>query len=208
MAIEEGAHYIAQVLRNSSIVRGLKLSGCSIGESGLKSITDALITNSSLVSLSLYDDCSLKITEESGPVLRDMLQRNSTLEELYLHRNDQVSDTGAFFIAEGLKQNSSLRELVLRGCGIGDEGVKSLGGALVENDSLKELHLWDNDGITERGVSALTECLKTNSGLVKLLLSDRHRSAAVQEAVNVVRRRNGNPLITVCCRVPCPSCGE
>ncbi len=87
--------------------------------------------------------------------------------------------------------------LILRRCGIGDEGVKSLGDALVENDSLKELDLRYNGGITERGLSALTECLKTNSGLVELWLSDRHTSAGVQEAVNVVRRRNGNPLITV-----------
>ncbi len=196
---EEGAHYITQVLRNSSIVQRLRLGygGGSIGESGLKSIAEALNTNSSLVALKL-SDCSVKITEESGPVLRDMLQRNSTLEVLHLSGNDQVSDTGAFFIAESLKRNSSLRELNLGRCGIGDEGVKSLSDALVENDSLKRLDLDSNDGITERGLSALTECLKTNSGLVTLWLPYRHRSAGVQEAVNVARRRNKSPLITVC----------
>ncbi len=64
--------------------------------------------------------------------------------------------------------------------------MKSLGDALVENDSLKELDLWGNDidGIIERGLSALTECLKTNSGLVRLWLG-------------VVRTRNKSPLITV-----------
>ncbi len=194
---EEGANYIAQVLKHSSIVQRLELGGgCSIGESGLKFIVKALITNSSLVELVLYD-CSLKITEESGPVLRDMLQRNSTLEVLWLSYNDQVSDTGGFFIAEGLKQNSSLRVLDLRWCGIGDKGVKSLGDVLVENDSLKELYLYNNDGITKRGHSVLTECLKTNSGLVRIGLPDWHTSAGVQEAVNAVRRRNRKALITV-----------
>ncbi len=196
---EEGAHYIVQVLRNSSIVRRLKLGcgGCSIGEPGLKSIAEALITNSSLVQLLLYY-CSLKITEESGPVLRDMLQRNSTLEALSLPHNDQVSDTGAFFIAEGLKQNSSLSAFELRWCGIGDEGVKSLGDALVENVSLKRLDLCDNDDITERGFSALTECLRANSGLLELRLPGHLTFVpGVQEAVNVVRRRNKNPLIRV-----------
>ncbi len=88
-----------------------------------------------------------------------MLQRNSTLEFLELYSNPEVSDTGAFFIAQGLKQNSSLRMLKLNGCGIGDEGVKSLGEALVENDSLKQLHLQRNDSISEQGLSVLTECL-------------------------------------------------
>ncbi len=195
---EEGAHYIAQALRNSSIVRSLYLGGrgCSIGEPGLKYIAEALITNSSLVKLDL-SICSVKITEESGPILRYMLQRNITLEELILSYNDQVSDSGAFFIAEGLKQNYSLRVLNLAECGIGDEGVKSLSDAPMENDSLKKLYLHGNDGITERGLSVLTECLKANSGLVTLWLPRRHRSAGVQEAVNVVRKRNKSPLIDV-----------
>ncbi len=90
-----------------------------------------------------------------------MLQRNSTLEELDLSINKQVSDTAAFFIAEGLKQNHSIRVLNLAGCDIGDKGVKSLGDAVVENDSLKKLDLYGNEGITERGLSALTESLKT-----------------------------------------------
>ncbi len=84
--------------------------------------------------------------------------------------------------------------LDLYNCGIGDEGVKSLGEALVENDSLKELRLLDNDSISERGLSVLTECLKANRGLVELWLP---KSAGTQETVNVVRRRNGTPLITV-----------
>ncbi len=189
----EGAHYIAQVLRNSSIIRVLYL--CSIGGSGLKSIADALITNSSLVELSLRR-CFVKITEENGPVLKEMLQRNSYLEALDLYGNPVVSDTGAIFIAQGLKQNSSLRVLNVGSCRIGDEGVKSLSEALVENDSLKELELWGNR-ITQQGLSVLTECLKANRGLIKLNLSRWFRSAGTQESVNVVRRRNRTPLITV-----------
>ncbi len=195
---EEGAHYIAQVLRNSSIIRRLKLQGNSIGESGLKSIPDALITNSSLVELGLGDQ-SVEITEENGPVLREMLQRTNTLEILDLTFDSALSDTAVFFIAQGLKQNSSLRELDLYGCDIGDEGVESLGEALVENNSLKVLQLWGNTRISQRGLSVLTECLKSNKGLVKLVLPERFRSTDTQEIVNAVRRarRSKIPLITV-----------
>ncbi len=98
----------------------------------------------------------MDITEENGPVLREMLQRNSTLEDLDLSVNREMSDTGAIFITQGLKQNSSLRKLDLCSCGIDDEGVESLGEALVENDSLKVLWLKHNYGISERGLSVLS----------------------------------------------------
>ncbi len=195
---EEGAHSIPHVLRNSSIIRKLDLHDNSIGGSGLKSIADALITNSSLVQLVLVG-CSVKITDENGPVLKEMIQKNSTLESLDLSANPEVSNTGAFFISQGLKQNSSLRELDLRYCDIGDKGVKSLSEALVENDSLKEMELWGNDKISERGLLILTVCLKENRGLIKLKLPRHFRSANTQETVNAVRRRNGTPLITVTC---------
>ncbi len=194
----DGAHYIAQVLRNSSIVQKLDLWCNSIGGSGLQSIADALITNSSLVELRLRR-CSVEITEENGPVLREMLQRNGSLEILNLSLNQKVSDTGTFFIAQGLKQNSSLRVLDLLYCGISDEGVESLGEALVENHSLKKLRLGANNDISERGLSVLTECLKANRGLVELTLPGYYGyiSAETQKTVNAVRRRNGTPLITV-----------
>lgn len=63
-------------------------------------------------------EAAVNITEENGPVLTEMIQRNSTLEVLSLACNDQVSDTGAFFVVEGLKHKSFLRELYFDGCGI------------------------------------------------------------------------------------------
>ncbi len=45
------------------------------------------------------------------------------------------------------------------GSHISDEGVKSLGEALVENDSLKKLWLAGSDGVSEKGLSVLTECI-------------------------------------------------
>ncbi len=160
---KDGAHYIAQVLRNSSILWKLELSHNSIGGSGLQSIAYALITNSSLVELRLRN-YSLEITKENGPVLREMLQGNSTLEVLDLSFNPNVSDTGAFFIAQGLKQNSSLRVLGLRSCNISNEGAKSLGEALMKNHSLQELVLEYNDRISEQELAVLRMCLKERTG--------------------------------------------
>lgn len=59
---EDGAHYITQILRNSSIVQRLYLSDNTIGEAGLKYIVEALATSSSLVELHLRSS-SVKINE-------------------------------------------------------------------------------------------------------------------------------------------------
>lgn len=67
--------------------------------------------------------------------------------------------------------SSSLKKLSSTNCSIRDEGMKSLGNALAVNDSLEELSLRCGHDISERGVSVLTECLKTNRRLVRLKLS-------------------------------------
>ena len=219
----------------------------------MKCILESLLTNCSLATLDLRGWVT-SITQESGPVLCQMLQRNNTLTELDLTRNSGVSDTGAFFIAEGLKLNTSLRSLWLSECGIsaegakfisgaleintslkviglsgnelGDTGVGSLANTLKQNDSLKELYLggcgmtdrglellvvaltvnkslqvlelcW-NDSISVGGLSALTEHLKRNIGLVKLRLPQQLKSARrLLDTDNEPRRRSGLPLIKV-----------
>ena len=79
---KSGAQYIADMLQCSSVVHTLSLGnivgGNSFKEHGLKYIAEALLTNCSLVKLDLVR-CSLEITQESGPVLCQMLQRNKTL---------------------------------------------------------------------------------------------------------------------------------
>ena len=114
---DRGTRYIADVLQNISIVHTLNLGYGGVGnetipECELKCIWESLITNCSLVALQVhgktFSNNVLKVTHESGPVLCQMLQRNKTLTELRFISSIGVSDTGAFFIAEGLKLNTSL----------------------------------------------------------------------------------------------------
>ena len=175
---ERGAQHIADVLQNTSVVHTLLL-GCdgwinnTIPEYGLKYILESLLTNCRLVTLqlrgSVLPNIVLKITQESGPVLCQMLQRNKTLTELDLSWNRGVSDTGAFFIAEGLKLNTSLRTLQLRDCGISAEGAKFISGALEINTSLEVINLSYNE-LGHTGVGYLANALKQNDCLKKLHL--------------------------------------
>ena len=121
----EGALYIAEALKTTRALRELNLyyvSGNPIGCKGLQYIAEALATNTSLIELDL-SGCSLRITEENGPALTEMLQRNKTLRKLNLSRNGSISDIQLSFIIEGLKKNTTLKTLVLYGCSITDNGI-------------------------------------------------------------------------------------
>jgi Ran GTPase-activating protein (RanGAP) involved in mRNA processing and transport len=111
-----GASYIAEALRTTRALRKLDLKCNRIGDQGLQYIAEALTTNTSLIELSLRD-CRVRITEENGPALTKMLQRNKTLKELNLSYNEALSDNAASFIIEGLKNNTTLKILYLMECG-------------------------------------------------------------------------------------------
>ena len=113
----------------------------------------------------------LQITQESGPALCQMLQRNKTLTKLDLSWNRGVSDTGAFFIAEGLKLNTSLKTLRLSLCGISAVGAMLISGALRINTSLKVIDLARNE-LGDTGVGYLANALKQNDSLKELHLRD------------------------------------
>jgi hypothetical protein len=116
-----GASYLAEALRTTRALRWLKLEHNPICDEGLQYIAQALVTDTTLTELSL-SSCGLRITEESGPALTEMLQKNKTLIVLDLSCNKSISDNAASFIIESLKKNTTLKTLDLRYCGIIDEG--------------------------------------------------------------------------------------
>jgi len=107
---------IAQLLCCCSVI-SLDMSGHQVEERQLYHLSHSLVTNASLVKLTL-SYTSLEITDSSGPALTEMLKVNKTLQALDMTHNSGVTDVGAFFIAEGLKHNSGLKHIGLRYCGI------------------------------------------------------------------------------------------
>ena len=118
-----GASYIAEALRTTRALRRLDLWANQIGDEGLQYIAEALTTNTSLTELCLQN-CGLRITEENGPAVTEMLQQNKTLRLLDLSSNKAISDNAASFIIEGLKKNTTLKILNLNYCGITREGIR------------------------------------------------------------------------------------
>ena len=186
---EEGAHHIAELLSNTNVVYNLNLSGNRVGAEGLKSLCNALVTNTSLTELDL-SMCSIVVSEDNSPVLTEMLRRNNALKVLSLSWNS-VTDSACHYIATGLKDNKSLRELNLTKCGLTDREVESLSTGL--NDYIEELRLYGNEVITISGLKTLASHLIIPA---RLRLSS---SIAVSEHDNLMHSLN----ICSCKADPC-----
>lgn len=78
--------------------------------------------------------------------------------------SNNIGDTGARYLVEGLKSNTTLRSLNLRDNRIGDDTVRGLANLLQTNSSLKELNLESNN-IGDDGASCFILCLNKNKTL-------------------------------------------
>ena len=184
---EEEIYNIAQLLRNTSVVRELVLAGNPIGDGGLKGLYEALSTNTTLEELDLAY-CSIN----SGPLLGQLLSENTSLHHLDLQGN---KITNYRSIAAGLSKNSTLRELLLCCCGLTDKCVRDLSTGL--NNYIQVLNIAYNDSITENGLNILVRRLTTLSGMRQLTISSHLVSSItpVLNEINEERRRNGLPEI-------------
>ena len=192
---EEGARHIAELLTNTNIVYKLQLPENRVGAEGLKSLCEALVTNTSLAALYL-SYCSIVVSEDNGPVLTEMLRRNNNLK-IFLLDGNSVTESACHYIATGLKDNTSLIELDLSHCSLTDQGVEVLSTGL--NDYIEALSLDRNEGITISGLKTLASHLITPARL-RLLWIPRHLKTSINSVfgpVNEVRMRNGLPKIDV-----------
>ncbi|XDV23261.1 hypothetical protein PO909_027918, partial [Leuciscus waleckii] len=149
----------------------------------------------------LLSQCA--ITEESCSDLASVLSSDSSsLKDLDLSNNN-LKDSGAKLLSDGLKENCKLEKLRLSDCSISEKGYKALASALRSNPShLIELDLTGNDpgqsgvkelngllqdqncqlktlrlrncGLTEESCSALAIVLRSNSSLKELAMSNNN----------------------------------
>ena len=190
---EEGISHIAQLLKNTSVVCKLNLFINPIGEGGLRSLCEALSSNTTIQHLDL-GGCSLTLSEENGLPLCQLLSTNTSLTYLQLSGN---TVTDCRHIAAGLSNNKTLRELKLSSCDVTDKSVEDLSAGL--NNYIEHLDFSVNNSITENGLRILARRLTTLSGM-RLLVIPKHQKFSINTVfseVNKERRRNGLPEIEV-----------
>jgi Ran GTPase-activating protein (RanGAP) involved in mRNA processing and transport len=158
-------------LRHNMELQYHDLASSALGSAGLTEIAPLLYRNTSIKALNLTNNGLHDI--DSANVLRELMHRNKTIVSLCIARNAfGISVAAVRSIAEGVRINTTLQRLDLRGCRLDNQGISVLANALaLRNASPLELNLGSNE-ITSVGVRALVddnvELVKT---LTKLCLS-------------------------------------
>jgi Ran GTPase-activating protein (RanGAP) involved in mRNA processing and transport len=167
----ENVQQLQAVLRQNTALQHLILRRNCLRNAGLAEIAPALYRNTSIKSLDLAQNGLHDI--ESANVLRELIRRNKTITSLCLAENTFGSNAAAArIILKGVRSNTSLQQLDLGGCRLGDHGISILANALaIRNASILELDLQRND-ITSVGVRALVDHnVKVTKTLTKLCLT-------------------------------------
>jgi Ran GTPase-activating protein (RanGAP) involved in mRNA processing and transport len=170
LSCENSQQQLKSVLRQNTALESLDLTGSALGSAGLAEIATVLYRNTSIKTLDLANTDLHDI--ESANVLRELIRRNKTITSLCIAQNAFGRSLAAIWsIVEGVRSNTTLQQLDLGACRLGDQGISLLANALaIRNDSPLELDLRHNE-ITSVGLHALVddnvEALKT---LTKLCL--------------------------------------
>ena len=137
---------------------------------GIKKISDALFTNTTLKVLTLIN---VTITDEDTSNLSNTLSINKTLDKLEL-RNCNITDNGVRYIYDGLTKNQTLTLLDISDNPQITSASTSLIAKLINTTrSLTELRLLDTSLNNDNIKSMCTELIK-NTTIQELHLSEQH----------------------------------
>ena len=188
---DKGLQNICDALKQNKILKELGVADCGMTDTGVASLADALHTNNMLETLNIRFN---QISEEGASHIAKVLNSTGVLSSLRLSNNPKIGDKGLQSIFDALKQNKTLKELIIDNCGMTDTGVASLADALHTNNTLDFLFIHGNGAITENGLICLVETVSRHSGLKKLGMPCRDEA---RKTINEARRRNGLPDIHV-----------
>ena len=118
-----------------------------------------------------------------------MLKVNKTLTHLDLSSNYSLSDSGAYYVCQGLQHNTTLVYLNLSRTEITDKGAGYIAQALDFNRSLQTLDIsWNK--IKDDGFAYIVESLKSNKILKTLYVDYCPITPNLVEAVNQVKLKD------------------
>lgn len=159
------ARALAEVLKENSSVRRLKLDRCDVTAKGLKALAEMLRKNRTLEELVVLGHEGRGLRE-----LADALETNTTLKRLDVSTKRNDRKEMSYFVS-CLRTNSTLEVVRLSNVpsfmGSWIEGESVL-GALADADAFERVRLnWDATGIV-----ALSKIVQTSDTLTELCLAD------------------------------------
>ena len=119
--------------------------------------------------------------------ISEMIKINHTVQVLNIGFNP-IDDEGIAAIARNL-DNAKISELHVQECGITDTGAKSLAEGLINNHTIKSLHVKYNN-ISVDGVVAILEAAIANEVCQKVTIYDKYKSNdKVKELKSILEER-------------------
>jgi Ran GTPase-activating protein (RanGAP) involved in mRNA processing and transport len=227
-----GLTHVLQALARRPTLTKLRLHGCPLGHDEARQLGMALFNIPNLLSLgltdrtlgsaelaelapALYQNTSIKVLDisgnhledmESAETLRDILRSNKTITTIDLSDNWFGHTTGAVdCIAEGLGSNSTLMEIHLIYCALGDGGVSILAQTLgSRNTTLQKLTLKENS-ITSTGVGVFLDTMEHGCRITNLDL--KGNGLIGNEGASLLARSLGNNALPNLTRLSLSYCG-
>jgi Ran GTPase-activating protein (RanGAP) involved in mRNA processing and transport len=223
-----GLTHVLQALGRHPTLTKLGLRDCPLGRDEARLLRVALCNTPSLQSLILrartlesaelaelapapYNNTSIKVLDlsennlnnmDSAETLRDILHSNKTITTLDFSYNTIGGTTGAVeCIGDGLGSNSTLMEIHLKYCALGDGGVSTLARNLGSwNTTLQKLNLKYNS-ITSTGVGVLLETISRITDL------ELQHNLIWNEEASLLARSLGNNTLPNLTRLSLSYCG-
>jgi hypothetical protein len=118
--------------------------------------------------------------EQDARQMEHTLASSTTLQSLHMFGTRWTSATAFVHVAEGLAKSTSLQVLYL--CGDSHVDWTVLGRAIANNQSIRELHLWNNQ-LNDKDAIEFASFLHTNQSLVKLDVSRNYMGSAGANAL-------------------------
>jgi Ran GTPase-activating protein (RanGAP) involved in mRNA processing and transport len=164
---EPAQHWVvalgAALRRACCALRELDLRSALHSEADAACIMEALCDNASLTQLDV-SGCQHFAGARVTRSLRDALRRPTCpLVKLAMGQNP-LSAADVQHLAAGLRDNTSLKEVVLAQCGVCARGAAALASALAVNTTLVSVDLMQNN-IGDAGAAALAAALRANNTL-------------------------------------------
>ncbi|CAF4411995.1 unnamed protein product [Rotaria socialis] len=186
-----GIQYLTDAIKINRTLTTLDFRSNAIGDHEAQSIGNILLVNTTLMTLHLHTN---EMSNRGIHYLANALEHNTTLTTLSLY-NNKINIQSSTYLANVLQNNTTITMLYLCNNKLGAQETKHLADGLKTNRTVQELHIVDNE-INNLGTKYLADALENNSTLTILDLENNSiRDEGIQYLAKIFK--NNTTLTTL-----------